>query len=246
MITEKNSYNIKTTGFQGPLDLLLNLIAKHEIDIYDVSISEITQEYIDYINKMKEFNLEIASEFLLIAATLLEIKSARLLPVEKKEEVIDELSPEQVRRELIKRLINYRKFKNASVFLEQRFEKSIGFHPRNAELEERFLNMIPDFSSEIDTNLMAEKMVKIIQRYWLLRVNADHITPITISINDQIEHLNKELLLRERVSFKDLTSRFSKIETIVTFLAILELFKKGEIDLGQAERFGDIEISKLN
>lgn len=240
----ESAYQIKAGTFEGPLDLLLSLIAKHEIDIYDISIHQITEEYLSYIEQMKEFNLEIASEFLLLAATLLEIKSAGLLPLQK-EEIIDELTPEQVKRELIKRLINYRKFKNASELLEKRLEKGLKYHPRNSELEERFLSLMPDFTGDIDCSLMAQNMVRIIQRHWLANIETSHITPIPYSIDDQIDFLQQELNIRERLSFKEVTGNFSRTKVIVTFLAILELYKKGMVDINQADTFGDIEVQAL-
>lgn len=239
---ENKTYNINTEVFQGPFDLLLSLIAKHEIDIYDISISEIAEEYLSYINKMKELDLEVASEFLLIAATLLEIKSARLLPVEK-EEIVDELTPEQIKRELIKRLINYRKFKNAVTFLESRIDKGMKYHPRAVELEGRFLELIPDFTDKINPQHLAKTMVRIIQRYYLAYVDASHITPIPISMEEQINFLQRELDLKGFTSFKKLTGGFSRMEIIVTFLAVLELYKEGQVDIGQPEKFGDIVIT---
>ena len=235
------SYQVTTEVFEGPLDLLLNLISKHEIDIYDISISKITDEYLEYIKQIKELNLDIASEFLLMAATLLEIKSHRLLPVGN-EAGAEELTAEEIQKELIKRLINYRKFKNAASFLEFKIAEGIKYHARSAELEERFIDLMPDFTTDLDVSYLTKSMVDLLRRHYYSTVDSSHITPIPVKVEDQIEFLNRELILKQNLSFRDVTENFPKVKVVATFLAMLELYKKGLIEINQAKTFGDIEV----
>ncbi|RJQ32572.1 MAG: segregation/condensation protein A [Actinobacteria bacterium] len=235
------NFQIKLEMFEGPFDLLLNLISKQEIDIYQVSISKITQEYLDYINKIKELNLDLASEFLLIAAILLDLKASRLIPKDK-QEVIVELSAEEVRNNLINRLIEYKKFKDLADELETKIDENRCFYPRCAELEERFVKFIPDFTGKIKPDKMAASFVEILRLKAINLIDASHITPIPISVDDQIKYVVKRLSGKKKQSFYELTKDFkTKHEVIATFLALLELYKRKIIMVSQAEVFAEIE-----
>lgn len=236
------AYEVKLEQFEGPLDLLLTLISRREVDIYSISISEITHEYLAYIKQLKELNLEVASEFLLIAATLLEIKSRGLLPEDKEES--EPLSAEEARKELIKKLINYKKFKNAAGFLKQSLDLGSKCYRRCAELEEPFVRLMPDFNEEISSKQLTAHLLHLVRVRHYIKVNTSHIAPLPLSIDEQIDYvLNK--LKKGTKQFKELTKGFGRNEVIVTFLAVLELYKRSMIDIKQASNFGQIEMELL-
>lgn len=236
------TYEVKLEQFEGPLDLLLSLISRHEVDIYSISVSEITEEYLTYINSLKDLNLEVASEFLLIAATLLEIKSRGLLPGDKAE--IEPIPAETVRKELIKKLITYKKFKNAADFMKQSFELGSKYYKRIAELEEPFVKLMPDFDQEISSKELAMHLLHLIRVRHYTQVSLGHITPMPLSVEDQVKYVLEKLEDKPQ-KFKELTQGFGRHEIIVTFLASLELYKRLLIDIKQAINFGEIELELL-
>lgn len=238
------AFQVKLEQFEGPLDLLLTLISRREVDIYDISISEITDEYLSYIEKLRELNLEIASEFLLIAATLLEIKSRGLLPNDELEPT-EPLSTDEVRKELIKKLINYKKFKNTAAFLKQSFEIGSKYYERQAELEACFIGLMPDFDEEINPIDLAQHLLHLVRVRHFALVNTNHITAAPLSVEDQIEYVLDELK-RGPLGFKQMTDGLTRYETIVTFLAVLELYKRIVIDIKQAANFGQIELELIS
>ncbi len=135
-------YLVKLEVFEGPFDLLLHLIGRKEIDIYEVSIADITDEYLAYIETMRELDLEVATEFLLIAATLLKLKSDSLLPAPEKE--AEELAPQELREELLWRLVEYQKFRDAAAELANRLDREERYYYRQVDLEEPFRGLMPD------------------------------------------------------------------------------------------------------
>ncbi len=237
------SYTVKLEIFEGPFDLLLNLISKHKLDIYDIPIGEITDQYLDYLEKIDELDLEIASEFLLVAATLLEIKSAGLLPREEKLSDVEDLSAFEKRELLIARLIEYKKFKNAGQSLGARIESHNKFYERNAAVEPEFQDLLPDFLIGISTEDLRDIFEKIQKRQSLRLIDSSHIATIPISIESKLEEITELLRLEPRQSFREMTiAATGRDEVVATFLALLELYKKGVISLNQATTFGDIEI----
>ncbi len=237
------SYEVKLEQFEGPLDLLLSLISRKELDIYDISLADITDEYLGFIEKMKDLNLEIASEFLLIAATLLEIKSRGLLPGEEAE-AVENLSADEVKKALIKKLVAYKKFKNVASFLKQSLDVGSKYHKREAELEERFVGLMPDFDEDINPTMIVEHLLHIIRVRHFATVNTEHITPLPLSVEEQVDYLLTELKDGPR-QFKDLTNGYGRQEVIVTFLAVLELCKRSMVDVKQSGNFGELEIELL-
>lgn len=236
------TYEVKLEQFEGPLDLLLSLISRREVDIYNISISEITDEYLAYIKRLKELNLEVASEFLLIAATLLEIKSRGLLP--GSEEETESLPAGQVQKELVKKLITYKKFKNAAGFLKQSLDLGSKYYRRYAELEKPFVKLMPDFNQEITPEQITSHLLHLVRVRHYVKVNTGHITPLPLSIEEQIEYLLNKLEDGPK-QFKHLTKGLGRNEVIVTFLALLELYKRSMVDIKQAANFGQIEVELL-
>lgn len=240
MAEEKRSpFLVRVGSFEGPFDLLLHLISRKEIDIYEISVSEITEEYLRYIEAMRELDLEVATEFLLVAATLLKLKSDGLLPEPEKAE--EEVSPAELREELLWRLVEYSKFRRAGEWLLERWEGESRYLYREVEYEEDLGKMIPDVLSGITLDMLREALRRLlsVER----PVDVSYIAPIRVNIPDFMDRVRRVLAERGMTTFRELTADCRlRIEIIATFLALLELFKREEVDLIQAERFGDIRV----
>jgi segregation and condensation protein A len=241
-------YQVKIDAFEGPLDLLLHLINRLEIDIYDIPVAQITEQYLIYIKNMSELKLDVASEFLVMAATLLAIKSKMLLP--KHEEIFDEEDTdisfeEDPRDELVERLIEYRKYKEAAQdlkFMEE--ERGLMFTKAPSDLSDFAKEKQPE-RTELNVSLydMLAAFQKLMRRKKLQRPMATKITRQEISIEKRMTEIMEELIkLKVRKNFKDLFPFPEKEHIVVTFLAILELIKRKEIDVEQLENFGEIFV----
>lgn len=231
------------SSFEGPLDLLLHLIHKNEIDIYDIPIVEITKQYLDYIYKFNDLDMEVASEFVVMASTLLEIKSKMLLPVEV-DENDEEIDP---REELVNRLIEYKAFKELTKNLkesEQVYNKSLTKDPEYfSEIKDEYV------VKDIDISLLAKALRNILVKHQL-RVNeiSDHqtIETDTFSVDDSILTISKILETENKISFLSLfKNNHKKGYVIATFLATLELLKINAVKLTQSEVYGDILLEKI-
>lgn len=231
------------SSFEGPLDLLLHLIHKNEIDIYDIPIVEITKQYLDYIYKFNDLDMDVASEFVVMASTLLEIKSKMLLPVEV-DENNEEIDP---REELVNRLIEYKAFKELTKNLkesEQVYNKSLTKDPEYfSEIKDEYV------VKDIDVSLLAKALRNILLKHQL-RVNeiSDHqtIETDTFSVDDSILTISKILETENNISFLSLfKNNHKKGYIIATFLATLELLKINAVKLTQSEVYGDILLEKI-
>lgn len=244
-------YQVKIDAFEGPLDLLLHLINRLEIDIYDIPVAQITEQYLIYIKNMSELKLDVASEFLVMAATLLAIKSRMLLP--KHEEVFDEENAdisyeEDPRDELVERLIEYRKYKEAAQDLKSmEEERGLMYTKAPSDLSDFAKEKQPE-RTEIDVSLydMLAALQKLMRRKKLQRPMATKITRQEISIEKRMTEIMEELIkVKVRKNFKDLFPFPEKEHIVVTFLAILELIKRKEIDVEQLENFGEIFVEAV-
>ncbi|MEH7120383.1 segregation/condensation protein A [Neobacillus vireti] len=244
-------YQVKIDAFEGPLDLLLHLINRLEIDIYDIPVAEITEQYLLYIQTMNELQLDVASEFLVMAATLLAIKSKMLLP--KHEEVIDEVDPEiayddDPRDELVERLIEYRKYKEAAHDLKTlEEERGLMYTKPPSDLSD-FTKEIKPERVELNVSLydMLAAFQKLLRRKKLQRPMATKIARQEISIEKRMSEIMDDLhQLQGRKNFNDLFPYPGKDHIVVTFLAILELIKRKVIDVEQKENFGDIFVEAV-
>jgi len=236
--------NIKIDAFEGPLDLLLHLIKKSEVDIYDIPIAQITDQYIEYLKAMEELDLNIASEFLVMAATLLEIKSNMLLPKKKNEE--DETSAdEDPRKELVEKLIEYKRYKEFSTTL------------RDFEDENEIFFKSPDIIDDIENpeiffkNITLENLMvafkRVVDSYDKRYNKGNKITEDIrydeYRIEDKMDDIREALSKENKVKFENFFKRAeSKMEVVVIFLAMLELIKLKYISVVQYENFGDIII----
>lgn len=239
------SYYVKLDNFEGPLDLLLHLVSKSRVKIEDISIEEITEQYIDYLEKMKEFNIEIASEFLVMAATLLYIKSQMLLP--KQPEPSDEEEELDPKQELILRLTEYKKYKIISEYLRQREEIYSGVYyklPEEIVTEEDPEALAVIGSSE----QLLKALLKLLSKEQLVK-NKDEISygikKDSISVNQRIRQLEFLFWEKEEWNFYELfKDNYTKKDIIVTFLAILEMLKNNELEVYQQNPFDDIIIKR--
>lgn len=235
-------YNVLLESFEGPLDLLYHLIEKEKIDIYDIPISKITDQYLAHIEAMKELDLEVTSEFLVMAATLLEIKSKMLLPTQKKEkgsqQEMEELDP---RVELINRLVEYKKYKNASLELQEKgkvYAKIYYKHKEEIQYNESDIALenlnIEDLVNQYKNIL--KKGIKLESE-----INYHEIEKEEITIEESIENVLNIITYKKNVLFEELfEDKSTKYVIIITFLAVLELIKKKIITIKQEENFSDI------
>jgi segregation and condensation protein A len=232
-------YQVKLEVFEGPFDLLLHLIGRKEIDIYEVSIAEITDEYLAYIQTMRQLDLDVATEFLLIAATLLKLKSDSLLPEPERE--IEEVTSAELREELLWKLLEYQKFRNAALDLAARMEKEERYYYRSLDFEEPFAPLMDDVIRGLTLDRLVEAAGELIERE--RAVDVSYIAPIKVNIADFMDRIRSTLMEKGRTSYRELTvDCATRIELVAVFIALLELYKREEIDLRQAKRFGDIRV----
>lgn len=231
-------YEVKINEFEGPLDLLLHLIKKSNIDIYDISLEEITNQYLDYINSMKELNLDIASEYLVMASELLEYKSKSLLP--KKENIEDEYE-EDPKQELIKRLVDYKKYKEiTSAFKELENIRSNIYTKSPSNISDYSDNKLNNENVSVDDLINAFK--KFIDRKNMEKPINTKITTKELSVSDRIIGIRNILKTKKSINFIDLFDKYNKSYVVVTFLSILEMSKNKEIEIVQDDNFSSILI----
>lgn len=243
---------VKLEVFEGPLDLLLHLIEKNKVDIYDIPIVLITEQYMEYIAKLPSENLDVMSEFLVMAATLLRIKSKMLLPVEH-DEGEEEEDP---RQELVERLLEYKIYKYMATQFRELEQDSKGMVFRKKELPGDLKSFQPKPEvSELLENVTLDKLQKIFEE--VLRRQEDKIDPIrsrfhkiekeVISLPDRIVFIRAYAREHRKFYFRRLLQKgISKIEVVVTFLGILELMKSGCLVISQEALFDDILIEYLD
>ena len=237
------TYQVKLAIFEGPLDLLLHLIERKELDITKVSLSQVTDQYLEYIGFLKEVEVAALAEFLVIAAKLLLIKSQVLLPSPSP---VLEREEGDIGDELVYQLIEYKRFKEAAKSLKVREEKGLRAYVRVAPPLERarLLDL-----GDISLADLVEAMRRALEVHPPVPSVSDMVTPFTITIDDKIALIEEMMVEYNRISFKRLLARsaqlmdVSRLEIIVTLLAILELVKRNRIDVQQEDLFGDIFIS---
>jgi segregation and condensation protein A len=241
----EDSYRIRLDEFEGPLDLLLHLIKKNEINIYDIPIALITKQYLDYISMMKSLNLVVAGEFLVMAATLVHIKSRMLLPVEADGDEEDEAG-EDPRAELVRRLLEYKQFKEAAGELVQRGRQWREVFGRPVE-RGQVSNLSPGDTDgallELTLFDLVDALQGVLQRVpakTLIEVTADHLT-----VKDRMNYILERLEQESATPFDALFSPDEgRLVVIVTFLGLLELMRIKLVRAFQAEAFGPILLSR--
>lgn len=237
------AYQVKLPVYEGPFDLLLSLISKHQVNIYDVPLAQITEEYLAYLDKMRQLDLEIASEFIIVAAALLAIKASSLVPMMKDadEDLVD---PEAEKQLLLARLTEYRKFKLAAAALAARLKTESLYFPRLSGYEPQFNQIMPDVFVNIPAANLTKIMHQLWQRHKMHLLESSHITPIFVSVETQISKVLAFLTQRQQASFSQLLEKANKSFVVATFLALLELCRRGLIKLNQDQPFGEIQVYK--
>ena len=234
-------YKVKFEVFEGPLDLLLYLIKKEEVDIYQVNLTKLATQFIEYIEMMREFDLEIAGEFLVMASTLMYIKSRELLPVDQQVQVEGEEEGVDPRWELIRQLVEYKKFKDAAAQLqafEARQEKVFPRVPGKLEFEDDE----PAPRPEVSIFDLLSAVSSVLKRFEK-RDSARDIFEDKWTVSEKIEHIVRVINTRAPVKFSELfEAATSRSEIVCTFLALLELIRLKQLVCTQAEAFGEIEI----
>ncbi|UDY36256.1 segregation and condensation protein A [Dermatobacter hominis] len=236
-------YAVSTPVFEGPFDLLLHLILREQVDLYDISLSTIVDAYIAELNRMEHLDLEVATEFLLIAATLVELKTKRLLPGDDDVDVDEDLSLWEERDLLLARLLECKTFKDAAGMLSALHSAASRSVPRTAGPDDRFWDLTPDMLEGVTPDQLRAAYQRAITPQPQPTIDLFHVAPIRMSVIDTVADLCVELPSRRRVSFRELTSSLvDRLDVVVHFLAILELFKQGLVDLDQPDTFGDIQV----
>jgi len=233
------TYKVKLDVFEGPLDLLLYLIKKDEVDIYDIPIAKITDQYLEYLELMKLLDLNIAGEFLVMAATLIHIKSKMLLPPDQVDEEVEEADP---RTELVRRLLEYRKFKEAAAELSHREAQQKHFFARVGLPKEGEVKFEDDFfeASLFDLITAFTKVLKDIPKDVFHEVVKDEFT-----VSEKIHDILHIMVEEPKIFFTELFKKAkSKFEIIIIFLALLELIRLKEVAVMQMTPFGEIEIAR--
>ena len=237
-------YKVKFEVFEGPLDLLLYLIKKEEVDIYEVNLTRLATQFIEYIETMRLLDLEVAGEFLVMAATLMYIKSRELLPVDQQAQVENEEEGEDPRWELIRQLVEYKKFKDAAGQLAVLESRQEGVFPRApGKLE---FQVDEPRGAEASIFDLLNAVNSVLQRLGKREDQRD-IFEDKWTVSEKIEQLMRSVSERSRLKFSELFAGVtSRSEVVVTFLALLELIRLKQLAAVQAEAFGEIDICRAS
>lgn len=241
---ESQIYSIKSNEFEGPLDLLCMLIDKNKMDICDINISDITDQYITYLKAMEEMDLEIASEFIVMASTLLYLKSKKLLPIVETVEEEEELTEE----ELVRRIMEYKKYKDVSNKLKEMYleyskrtykeQEKIKFSKKELEVDDNYSVIVKAYTKVIEKNKKR------------LNVNARNIKKIAITdtytVSSKVKQMYKELVKNDKFVFNNLFSQkeCNKVEVVTAFTGLLEMSRRSKVQTKQENLFGDILVEK--
>ena len=250
------SYRVSTQGYSGPFDLLLQLVSRQKVDIGSISIAEVAEQYLAKVERLEALDLDVASDFLLVAATLLDIKAASLVPEDADrprsradEELDDELEgldADSLREVLIQRLIAYKQFKGAAAALGARMEAECRMHPRVAGPDPEFHNLMPDYLAGITLRGLAVICADLDGKRETFLLEAEHVAPHRIPIELTVASVDRVTISRPHTTFRELLDGDATTEQVVaTFLAILELAKRGSLVLEQDENFGTIRIDRV-
>ena len=238
------NYTIEINNFEGPLDLLLHLIKKAELDICEISIVEITKQYLDYINLMESMNLNIASEYLTMAAELIEIKSSILLPKKKIDNEDD--YEEEPKENIINRLIEYEKYKEISEVLKKYEQDRKELYTKKPTDLEIYNTVTNEISENFDLNDLMSALNKMLDRKKLDKPLNTKITNREYSITERSNQIKNILKNKKQVEFTDLFDIYSKDYIVITFLSILTMARHQELSITQDRNFGKIMIERVD
>lgn len=252
------SYRIRTAAYSGPFDLLLQLVSRQKVAIGSISIAEVAEQYLAEVEAMGDLDLDVASDFVLVASTLLDMKAAALVPEgvssrassddgeDDDADLLQNLSPDEAREVLIARLIAYKQFRNAGAALGMRAEAEKLMFARSAGPDPAFLNLMPDYLEGITLRSLAVICADIDSRRETFLLEAEHVAPRRIPVALTVASVDRLTRSRGRLTFSELLDGQDTPEIVVAnFLAVLELFKRGMIRVAQSNLFGDIEIEHI-
>lgn len=235
--------DVSTPVFEGPFDLLLHLILKDQVDIHEVALSIIVDAFLTEIERMQNLDLEVATEFLLIASTLVELKARRLLPGREDVDLDEELALWEERDLLLARLLECKTFKDVGQVFAEMADSADRSYARACGPDESFNELMPDLLEGISPRHVAAAYERAMTPKPVPKVDLFHVAAIRANVADALAELLDELPRIRRITFRHLTADLvERLEIIVRFLALLELFKQGFVELDQSEKFGDIDI----
>jgi len=250
------SYKVNTATYSGPFDLLLQLVSKQKVAIGSISISEVADQYLAEVDAMKELDLDVASDFVLVASTLLDMKAHALVPQDvslkssydedEYDDELDGLSPDEAREVLIARLIAYKQFRNAGAALGSRMEAESYMFPRSVGPDPDFLNLMPDYLEGITLRSLAVICADIDSKRETFLLEAEHVAPKRLPVALTVASVDRLTRSKGKVTFSELLDGQDTPEIVVAnFLAVLELFKRGLVRVQQDVIFGEIEIEHI-
>ena len=252
------SYRVSTQVYSGPFDLLLQLVTRQKVDIGAISISEVAEQYLAEAERIEALDLDVASDFLLVAATLLDIKAASLVPQDvpnksvdddEDDEDLEELSAldgDALREVLIQRLIAYKQFKGAAAALGARMQAESRMHPRVAGPDPEFLGLMPDYLAGITLRGLAVICADLDGKRQTFLLEAEHVAPHRVPLDLTVASVDRFTMAHQTCTFRELLDGDATTEQlVVTFLAMLELAKRGSLTLSQDEIFGTIQINRV-
>lgn len=239
------AYHVKTDNFDGPFDLLLYLVSRQKVDIDTISITEIVDQYLAEISRMQQLDLDVASDFLLVASTLLSIKAESLLPKDRDDldEEFEDLAPSEARDILVERLLVYKQYKNAAAGLLGRHMAESRMHPRLVGPDPEFLEIMPDYLKNTTLDGLAGMAARAFARREAVILEAEHIAAKPIPVEVHVRAIHSRIVNKKHLRFSELVDEDTPVAVVVvTFLAILELYKRAMVRLEQDAEFGDIAI----
>ncbi len=250
------SYKVNTATYSGPFDLLLQLVSRQKVAIGSISISEVADQYLAEVDAMEELDLDVASDFVLVASTLLDMKAHALVPQDVSlkssydedefDDELDGLSPEDAREVLIARLIAYKQFRNAGAALGSRMEAESYMFPRSVGPDPDFLNLMPDYLEGITLRSLAVICADIDSKRETFLLEAEHVAPKRLPVALTVASVDRLTRSKGKVTFSELLDGQDTPEIVVAnFLAVLELFKRGLVRVQQDVVFGEIEIEHI-
>ena len=252
------SYRVSTQVYSGPFDLLLQLVTRQKVDIGAISISEVAEQYLAEVERIEALDLDVASDFLLVAATLLDIKAASLVPQETPSKSVDDdeddedleelsaLDGDALRDVLIQRLIAYKQFKGAAAALGARMQAESRMHPRVAGPDPEFLGLMPDYLAGITLRGLAVICADLDGKRQTFLLEAEHVAPHRVPLDLTVASVDRFTMAHQTCTFRELLDGDATTEQlVVTFLAMLELAKRGSLTLSQDEIFGTIQITRV-
>ena len=250
------SYKVNTATYSGPFDLLLQLVSRQKVAIGSISISEVADQYLAEVDAMEELDLDVSSDFVLVASTLLDMKAHALVPQDvslkssydedEYDDELDGLSPDEAREVLIARLIAYKQFRNAGAALGSRMEAESYMFPRSVGPDPDFLNLMPDYLEGITLRSLAVICADIDSKRETFLLEAEHVAPKRLPVALTVASVDRLTRSKGKVTFSELLDGQDTPEIVVAnFLAVLELFKRGLVRVQQDVIFGEIEIEHI-